>query len=216
MLLCPGKGLVLPNPNIDDIAKHSRFLILSLPNNEMSKKSPFVIQKALKGIGGDPKSVRKLRSGDLLIETASAVQSKSFLMAKTFLDSTLTVTPHKSLNCSRGVISESDLFLHIILINSNSAISFRSPIIPTILCESQPPILNSNASTDNSLHISVPTLPFKDFFLSPTSDRVENLSTEIQLPVPLLDTSPTTSSIQPSFSKVVNKNSKRMRKRMKE
>ncbi|GFW20864.1 uncharacterized protein TNCV_1050851 [Trichonephila clavipes] len=30
-------------------------------------------------------------------------------MAKTFLDSTLTVTPHKSLNCSRGVISESNL-----------------------------------------------------------------------------------------------------------
>ncbi|GFV72260.1 putative RNA-directed DNA polymerase from transposon BS [Trichonephila clavipes] len=30
-------------------------------------------------------------------------------MAKTFLDSTLTVTPHKSLNCSRDVISESDL-----------------------------------------------------------------------------------------------------------
>ncbi|GFT23743.1 uncharacterized protein TNCV_3511991 [Trichonephila clavipes] len=61
------------------------------------------------GISGDLKSVRKLRSGDLLIETASAVQSKYFLMAKTFLDSTLTVTPNKSLNCSRGVISESDL-----------------------------------------------------------------------------------------------------------
>ncbi|GFX57731.1 putative RNA-directed DNA polymerase from transposon BS [Trichonephila clavipes] len=75
----------------------------------MSKKFPFAIQKSLKGIGGDPKSVQKLLSGDLLTETASAVQSKSFLMAKTFLDSTLTVTPHKSLNCSRGVISESDL-----------------------------------------------------------------------------------------------------------
>ncbi|GFW96586.1 uncharacterized protein TNCV_2846431 [Trichonephila clavipes] len=114
MLLCPGKGFVLPNPNIDDIAKHSRFLILSLPNNETSKKSPFAIQKALKEPVKrirmrDPRSVRKLRSGDLLIETASAVQSKSFLMAKTFLDSTLTVTPHKSLNCSRGVIYESEL-----------------------------------------------------------------------------------------------------------
>ncbi|GFU59584.1 putative RNA-directed DNA polymerase from transposon BS [Trichonephila clavipes] len=97
------------NLSIDDVAKHSRFLILSLPSNEMSKKSPFAIQKALKGIGGDPKSVQKLRSGDLLFETASAVQSKSFLMAKTFLDSTLTVTPHKSLNCSQGVIFESDL-----------------------------------------------------------------------------------------------------------
>ncbi|GFV55967.1 hypothetical protein TNCV_249631 [Trichonephila clavipes] len=57
MLLCPGKGLVLPNQNIDDIANYSRFLILSLPNNEMSKKSPFAIQKALKEIGGNPKSV---------------------------------------------------------------------------------------------------------------------------------------------------------------
>ncbi|GFX50938.1 uncharacterized protein TNCV_2732891 [Trichonephila clavipes] len=75
----------------------------------MSKKSSFAIQKALKGFGGVPKSVRKLRSGDLLIETASAVQPKSFLMAKTFLESTLTVTPHKPLNSSRGDISESDL-----------------------------------------------------------------------------------------------------------
>ncbi|GFT43092.1 hypothetical protein TNCV_5119561 [Trichonephila clavipes] len=55
-----------------------------------------------------------------------------------------------------------------------------SPIIPTIPCESQPPILNSNASTDNSLHTSVPTLPSEDFILPSTSDRVENLSTEIQ------------------------------------
>ncbi|GFV64425.1 uncharacterized protein TNCV_955831 [Trichonephila clavipes] len=65
--------------------------------------------KALKGIGGDPKSVKKLRSGHLLIETVSALQSKSFLLAKTFIDSTLNVTPHKSLNSCRGVISEPDI-----------------------------------------------------------------------------------------------------------
>ncbi|GFX99995.1 uncharacterized protein TNCV_1340941 [Trichonephila clavipes] len=94
--------------------------------------------------------------------------------------------------------------------------SSASPIIPSIPCESQPPILNSNASTDNSSHTWVPTLPSEDFILPSTSDRVENLSTEIQPPVPLLDTSPTTSSSQPFFLKVVNKNSKRKRKRMKE
>ncbi|GFW50406.1 putative RNA-directed DNA polymerase from transposon X-element [Trichonephila clavipes] len=108
-MLCPGKGLVLPTTTIHTIATHSRFLILSLPNNEMSQKSPFALQKALKGIGGDPKSVKKLRSGDLLIETVSALQSKSFLLVKTFIDPTLTVTPHKSLNSCRGVISEPDL-----------------------------------------------------------------------------------------------------------
>ncbi|GFU70955.1 hypothetical protein TNCV_3349781 [Trichonephila clavipes] len=50
---------------------------VSLPNNEMSKKSPFAAHKPLIRIGGEPKSVKRLRSGDLLIETVSAVQTKS-------------------------------------------------------------------------------------------------------------------------------------------
>ncbi|GFT91670.1 uncharacterized protein TNCV_2444801 [Trichonephila clavipes] len=75
----------------------------------MEKKSPFLIQKALVGIGGEPKSVKRLRSGDLLLETNSALQTKSFLLAKTFLDSPVKIIPHKSLNTSRGVISEPDL-----------------------------------------------------------------------------------------------------------
>ncbi|GFW90159.1 putative RNA-directed DNA polymerase from transposon BS [Trichonephila clavipes] len=68
----------------------------------MSRKSPFAIQKSLQGIG-KPKSVKKLRSGDLLMETKSAAQSKSYL---SFLVFPLQVVPHKSLNFSRGVISE--------------------------------------------------------------------------------------------------------------
>ncbi|GFT37465.1 uncharacterized protein TNCV_2632391 [Trichonephila clavipes] len=75
----------------------------------MGKKSPFLIQKALVGIGGEPKSVKRLRSGDLLIETNSALQTKSFLLAKSFLDCPVAVVPHKSLNSCRGVISEPDL-----------------------------------------------------------------------------------------------------------
>ncbi|GFV48477.1 uncharacterized protein TNCV_3416311 [Trichonephila clavipes] len=50
-----------------------------------------------------------MRSGDLLVETKSAIQSKSYLSTKHFLDSTLTVTPHRFLSFSRGVISEPDL-----------------------------------------------------------------------------------------------------------
>ncbi|GFV77812.1 uncharacterized protein TNCV_4674061 [Trichonephila clavipes] len=75
----------------------------------MGKKSPFLIQKALVGIGGEPKSVKRLRSGDLLIETNSALQTKSFLLAKSFLDCPVFVIPHKSLNSCRGAISEPDL-----------------------------------------------------------------------------------------------------------
>ncbi|GFU71544.1 putative RNA-directed DNA polymerase from transposon BS [Trichonephila clavipes] len=75
----------------------------------MSKKSPFAIHKALIGIGGELKTVKRLRFGDILIETHTALQTKSFLLANTFLDSPVTICPHKSLNTSRGVISESDL-----------------------------------------------------------------------------------------------------------
>ncbi|GFW42334.1 uncharacterized protein TNCV_1207861 [Trichonephila clavipes] len=57
MLLCPGKGFVLPTLTIDQISEHSRFLHVSLPNNEMSKKSPFAIHKALLGIGDSPVTI---------------------------------------------------------------------------------------------------------------------------------------------------------------
>ncbi|GFV94300.1 uncharacterized protein TNCV_2267541 [Trichonephila clavipes] len=107
MLLCPGKSLVLPKTHIDETATHVRFLLLSLPNNTMSQKSSFAIQRALIAIGGVPKSVKRLRSRDIFIETISALQTKSFLLAKTFLDS--PVSPHKFLNTCRGVISEPDL-----------------------------------------------------------------------------------------------------------
>ncbi|GFV72200.1 hypothetical protein TNCV_995721 [Trichonephila clavipes] len=67
MLLCPGKGPVLPKkPKVDQIATNVRFLLIPLQNVELSKISPFAIHKALIGIGGEPKSVKSLRSGDLL------------------------------------------------------------------------------------------------------------------------------------------------------
>ncbi|GFV67001.1 uncharacterized protein TNCV_356871 [Trichonephila clavipes] len=58
---------------------------------------------------GEPKSAKRLRSGDLLVETSSSTQTKSFLLIKTFLDSPVNIIPHKSLNTSRGVFSEPDL-----------------------------------------------------------------------------------------------------------
>ncbi|GFW96996.1 RNA-directed DNA polymerase from mobile element jockey [Trichonephila clavipes] len=82
LMSCPGGDLALPNLNVDKLSLNTRFLIISLPNSEMTKVSPFAIQKALIEIGGKPKSVKRLRSGDLLVETNSALQTKSFLLAK--------------------------------------------------------------------------------------------------------------------------------------
>ncbi|GFV29839.1 uncharacterized protein TNCV_797161 [Trichonephila clavipes] len=106
---CPDKEVVLPKPNVDKIAAHTRFLLLSLPDNGMLIKSPFAINKALIGIGGEPKSVKRLRSGDQLIETNPTLQTKSFLLAKPFPDSPVTISQHKTLNSCRDVSSGSDL-----------------------------------------------------------------------------------------------------------
>ncbi|GBN26198.1 hypothetical protein AVEN_89762-1, partial [Araneus ventricosus] len=98
-----------PITNIDSLSQHVRFLILSLPDNGLLKFSPFAIEKTLKSIGGSPKTVKRLKSGDLLIETSSAVQTKSFLLSEKFLDHPLSITIHRGLNSSRGVVSEDEL-----------------------------------------------------------------------------------------------------------
>ncbi|GFX38230.1 uncharacterized protein TNCV_3838291 [Trichonephila clavipes] len=90
--------------------RHARFF---LDDRHARMKLYFALMDPMQmcpvGIGDEPKSVKRLRSGDILIETLSTIQTKSFLLAKTFLDSPVTICPHKTLNSCRGVISEPDL-----------------------------------------------------------------------------------------------------------
>ncbi|XP_055924552.1 uncharacterized protein LOC129956646 [Argiope bruennichi] len=72
--------------------------------------SPFLVEKALTGSVGEVASVRKLRSGDLLVEVASRQQSNKILKLKSMGTIKVTVTPHGSLNSSKGVISCGELF----------------------------------------------------------------------------------------------------------
>ncbi|GFU64274.1 hypothetical protein TNCV_3780851 [Trichonephila clavipes] len=74
----------------------------------MSNKSPFAAHKALIGIEGELKFVKRLRFGDLLIETISPVQTKYSLLVKSFLKCPV-ISPHKSFNSYHGVISEPHL-----------------------------------------------------------------------------------------------------------
>ncbi|GIY44258.1 RNA-directed DNA polymerase from mobile element jockey [Caerostris darwini] len=105
---CPGEGLNSPTPTLNITAKNSRYFIITIPDNAISK-SPFAIEKGLQGILGTPKSVKKLRSGDHLVETSTTLQSKSLLTATTFLGQPIKVAPHRTLNTTRGIISEPDL-----------------------------------------------------------------------------------------------------------
>ena len=88
-----------------------RFLLIEsiVPDQPLSKLSPFVIEKVLVGLTGSPKSVKKLKSGSLLIEVEKAVHARTPLKIKHFFNIPARCVPHNSLNTSKGIIRCPDL-----------------------------------------------------------------------------------------------------------
>ncbi|XP_055936860.1 uncharacterized protein LOC129966460 [Argiope bruennichi] len=67
--------------------------------------SPFLVQKAISATIGEPNSIRKIRSGDLLIEVNSRMQAQQLQKIKALATIPVRVTPHILLNTSKGVIT---------------------------------------------------------------------------------------------------------------
>ena len=82
------------------------FLIIhsEVEGKDISLLSPFLIHKTIMSMAGEPKSIKNLRSGDLLIQCAEEPHEKSLLKMKTFCGLKCSVTPHKSLNTSKGIV----------------------------------------------------------------------------------------------------------------
>ncbi|KAH6933192.1 hypothetical protein HPB50_013193 [Hyalomma asiaticum] len=92
----------------DNFAKY--FVIHSTDEKvPISSKSVFRIAKSLENAVGPDYKVKKLSSGDLLIEVFKKTQSDQLEKLEMVADQTVTVTPHRSLNSTQGVISEKDL-----------------------------------------------------------------------------------------------------------
>ncbi|XP_067133882.1 uncharacterized protein [Centruroides vittatus] len=100
---------VLPAKEVSSSNQPTYLIVHSTTEKPMSKCSPFLIQKLFESTIRNLKKIQKLRSGDLLIEAASSQQSAKLLKMTSLGDITVTITPHASLNSSRGVISEIDL-----------------------------------------------------------------------------------------------------------
>ena len=81
----------------------------TVPDQPLSKLSPFVIQKVLKGLVGSQKSVKKLKSGSLLVEVERAVHARTLMNIKHFFNIPAKCSPHSSLNMSKGIIRCPDL-----------------------------------------------------------------------------------------------------------
>ena len=77
--------------------------------NPINKLSPFAIEKAILGMVGSVKSIKKLRKGSLLVEVASFTQSKNIAKIDRLANVPVLVSPHKSLNSSKGVIRTREL-----------------------------------------------------------------------------------------------------------
>ena len=87
-----------------------RFLIISSTDDGALKKlSPFAIQKGLVGLAGEPKRVKKIKDGSLLVECRTDSHSKCLLKATSLCNIHIKVTPHPSLNTMKGVIRSRDL-----------------------------------------------------------------------------------------------------------
>ncbi|XP_055940889.1 uncharacterized protein LOC129971293 [Argiope bruennichi] len=72
--------------------------------------SPFLVEKAVSGTLGEVSAIRKLRSGDLLVEVNSRKQSNQILKLKALATIPISVSAHTSLNSSKGVITCGELF----------------------------------------------------------------------------------------------------------
>jgi hypothetical protein len=71
--------------------------------------SPFAINKGIEGIIGIPQSIKRLRSGDILVEVLRSCQSDQLLKAQMLVQVPIHVSPHRSLNSTKGVIRCRDI-----------------------------------------------------------------------------------------------------------
>ena len=88
----------------EDESTYLRFLVVSSTNDSPIELSIFGIQKLLSCAIGEVKNAKKPRNGTVLIEVHSKQQADKALQMKTWIDKEVTVSVHRSLNTSRGII----------------------------------------------------------------------------------------------------------------
>lgn len=86
-----------------------RFLVIASKDSTPIKYSIFAIQKFIQCGVGEVKEAKKLRNGTVLLEVKTKQQAMKALGMTVWFDTEITVTPHRSLNTSRGVIRCRDL-----------------------------------------------------------------------------------------------------------
>lgn len=88
-----------------------KFIVMEsvTPDVPLAKLSPFAIQKGISGIAGTVKDVKKLKSGQILVECLKKSHADNLLRTNSLGDVPVRTFPHPHLNSCKGVIRTRDL-----------------------------------------------------------------------------------------------------------
>ncbi|GBN85373.1 hypothetical protein AVEN_45874-1 [Araneus ventricosus] len=98
-----------PIPNFNNFDTFYIIKRTSSKNESFHNVSPFLVQKGISGQLGEVASVRKLRSGDLLIDVNSRKQAQQIIKLNNLSSIPVSVAAHATLNFSKGVVSCGEL-----------------------------------------------------------------------------------------------------------
>jgi hypothetical protein len=70
--------------------------------------NPFLTAKTIKSVAGEVKEVKRLRNGELLVHCATRSHALNLLKLKSFAGISCKVSPHKSLNSSKGIVRDKE------------------------------------------------------------------------------------------------------------
>ena len=87
-----------------------RFLVIkSEEEQSITSSSPFIIEKQIESFIGTPKTVKKLKNKTLLVETTRRAQTENLLKVTKFFNMKVSVSEHRTLNTSKGIIKDRTL-----------------------------------------------------------------------------------------------------------
>ena len=102
--LCPGSDDSDTDTNTTSVFPRWLVIEAAEPDHSLSKLSPFALGKALHAQIGTLKTIKRLQRGDILVETEKPSYSRMLLGLTQLAGVPVKVSPHRSLNTSRGVI----------------------------------------------------------------------------------------------------------------
>ena len=83
-----------------------RYLVVKAEGERLHcRQSPFMVGKLFH----DVQSIKRLKSGDYLIETSSEIQSRHYLQKRKVGEFPIRLLPHIGLNQVKGVMESDDL-----------------------------------------------------------------------------------------------------------